>query len=100
MPDTARTNRFEKITIDDLPGLLIGHDVEVPTLQGRMRYINLDNAASTPTYAPIADEVVSFLRWYSNVHRGTGYKSQLSSWAFEQSREIVAKFIVAETQLN
>jgi selenocysteine lyase/cysteine desulfurase len=36
------------------------------------------------------------LRWYSNVHRGTGFKSQLSSWAFEQSRDLVAEFVKAD----
>lgn len=34
-----------------------------------------------------------FLRWYSNVHRGTGFKSKLSSWTFDRSREIVAEFV-------
>lgn len=86
----------EKISLADLPNLLIGADTVVPTLHGPKRYINFDNAASTPTFQPIADSLVSFLRWYSNVHRGTGFKSQLSSWAFERSRDIVAEFIGAD----
>lgn len=86
----------KKITINDLPNLLIGYDTDVPTLHGSMRYINFDNAASTPTFEPIADSIKSFLQWYSNVHRGTGFKSQLSSWAFEESRDIVADFVGAD----
>ncbi|MEW6411105.1 MAG: aminotransferase class V-fold PLP-dependent enzyme [Candidatus Zixiibacteriota bacterium] len=86
----------KKITIKDLPGLLIGAETTVPTLHGPQKYINFDNAASTPTFSHIADSVTSFLRWYSNVHRGTGFKSQLSSWAFERSRDIVADFVGAD----
>ncbi len=86
----------EKIKIEDLPELLIGSNTVVPTLHGDKRYINFDNAASTPTFKPIADSLVSFLRWYSNVHRGTGFKSQLASWAFEKSRDMVAEFVKAD----
>ncbi len=81
------------LDIQDLPSLLIGADTVVPTLHGPKRYINFDNAASTPTFQPIADAVTSFLKWYSNVHRGTGFKSQLSSWMYERSRDLVAEFI-------
>ncbi len=89
-------SNLETIHIDDLPKLIVGADTHVPTLSGDMRYINFDNAASTPTFAPINDAVAAFMRWYSNVHRGTGFKSQLSSWAFEESRDIVADFIGAD----
>jgi selenocysteine lyase/cysteine desulfurase len=86
------------LSIESLPRLLLGHDTTVPTLNGAKRYINFDNAASTPTFKPIADSVMSFLKWYSNVHRGTGYKSQLSSWAFEQARDLVAEFVHADLE--
>ncbi|MGH8016316.1 MAG: hypothetical protein ACREBV_09010, partial [Candidatus Zixiibacteriota bacterium] len=75
LKEPARIN----LSIDALPDLLVGHETMVPTLHGPKRYINFDNAASTPTFRPVADAVMSFLKWYSNVHRGTGYKSQLSS---------------------
>jgi len=88
----------QPIAITDLPNLLLGADTIVPTLRGPKRYINFDNAASTPTFKPVADAVYSFLRWYSNVHRGTGFKSQLASWAFESSREMVADFVKADLQ--
>jgi cysteine desulfurase/selenocysteine lyase len=86
------------LNIRDLPSLLVGGDTLVPTLHGFRRYINFDNAASTPTFEPIVDAVNEFLRWYSNVHRGTGFKSQLSSWAFEESRDIVAEFVGAHLE--
>ena len=36
---------------------LIGRGVQVPTMEGDRRYINLDNGASTPTFAPIWNAV-------------------------------------------
>jgi cysteine desulfurase / selenocysteine lyase len=91
-----KLKELQKISITDLPNLLVGADTIVPTLHGTERYINFDNAASTPTFSLISDSVSSFLQWYSNVHRGTGFKSQLSSWAFEQARDIVADFVGAD----
>ncbi len=86
------------ITIDQLPNLVVGADTVVPTRTGSRRYINFDNAASTPTFQPIVDGLNEFLTWYSNVHRGTGFKSQLSSWAFEEARDMVARFVGADLE--
>ncbi|UCD65148.1 MAG: aminotransferase class V-fold PLP-dependent enzyme [Candidatus Zixiibacteriota bacterium] len=93
---TDAAAELDHVTLKDLPSLLLGSDTTVPTLHGPKKYINFDNAASTPTFTHIAGAVTSFLRWYSNVHRGTGFKSQLSSWAFEQSRDMVADFVGAD----
>ncbi len=86
--------------VDELAWLrqqLIGVDAKVPILGGRMvTYVNFDNAASTPTFRPIADKVDQFLTWYSNVHRGTGFKSQLSSWVFEEARARIMEFVKAD----
>ncbi len=97
---TELSTKTEKIVVEMLPELLVGYDTVVPTLTGSRRYINFDNAASTPTFEPIVESVNSFLRWYSNVHRGTGFKSQLASWAFEHSRDIVAEFVGADLSKN
>ena len=76
---------------------LVGIDTKVPTLSGvDRRYVNLDNAASTPTFRPIMAKVNEFLEYYANVHRGTGYKSLVSSWAYDDAREIVARFVKAD----
>jgi len=78
--------------------LTIGIDEEVPVVGGgKRRYINFDNAASTPTLKPVVDKVDEFLKWYSNVHRGTGFKSKLSSWAFDTARRRIAEFVNAST---
>jgi selenocysteine lyase/cysteine desulfurase len=76
--------------------LTIGSRVRVPVLGGGERpYVNLDNAASTPAFSSVLKRVVRFSRWYSNVHRGTGFKSQVSSFAYEEARETVARFVRA-----
>lgn len=76
---------------------LVGIDVEVPLLAGgTRRYVNLDNAASTPTFRPVLDKVDEFLRFYSNVHRGEGFKSQIASWVYDEARAIVSRFVRAD----
>jgi len=76
---------------------LVGADVEVPLLSGgTRRYVSLDNAASTPTFTRIMDRVNEFMRFYANVHRGEGFRSRLSSWAFDEARRVVAGFVKAD----
>ena len=59
---------------------IVGLDKKVPLLDGRLHpYVSLDNAASTPSLRPVQRKVDEFLEWYSSVHRGTGFKSQLST---------------------
>ncbi len=43
--------------LDALRQTVIGGAVRVPTAEGARPYINLDNAASTPTFAPVWDAV-------------------------------------------
>jgi selenocysteine lyase/cysteine desulfurase len=75
----------------------LGDNERVPLLDGSSRrYVNLDIAASAPALACVRDAVDQFLKWYSNVHRGVGYKSRLSSWAYETARARVAAFVGAD----
>jgi cysteine desulfurase/selenocysteine lyase len=75
----------------------VGMDVDVPLYGGRLRpYVNLDNAASTPPLKRVQQTVDNFMNFYSSVHRGTGFKSQISTHAYEQSRELVLEFLGAD----
>ena len=77
--------------------LFIGVETQVPLLFGdRRTYVNLDNAASTPALKSVGKAVNEFLHYYSSVHRGTGYKSQLSTHYFEIARQIVLRFFHAD----
>ena len=79
----------------------VGLDAEVPLLDGRcQRYINFDNAASTPSLKAVQAAVNDFLVYYSSVHRGTGFKSQLSTHVYEQAREIVLDFVGADPKTH
>jgi selenocysteine lyase/cysteine desulfurase len=78
---------------------LLGDDVEVPCVDGRARrYVNLDNAASTPVMADVWAAVEAFVPWYSSVHRGSGAKSRVSTAAFEEARADVAAFVGARAE--
>ena len=71
-----------------------GVDLPVPVLGGGMvTGINFDNAASTPPLTRVRDVINGFSNLYSSVHRGTGYKSRLSTEAYEHAREVVARFL-------
>jgi cysteine desulfurase / selenocysteine lyase len=72
-------------------------DLQVPLLDGtKRRYVYFDNAASAPVFRGVLEKVDEFLAWYSSVHRGTGFKSLLSTEAYEGAREIVAEFLGAD----
>jgi cysteine desulfurase/selenocysteine lyase len=79
--------------------LFIGVDAKVPLPDGRLvPYINFDNAASTPSLRVVQQAVDRFLVYYSSVHRGTGFKSQLSTKVYEDTRHIVLRFMGASPQ--
>jgi selenocysteine lyase/cysteine desulfurase len=76
-------------------------DRPVPLLDGTLRpYVNLDNAATTPPLKDVADAVAEFLPFYSSVHRGSGFKSRLSTLVYDQAHEIIARFIGADPGTN
>jgi len=82
------------LTLQELRAQVIGVDRSVPLLDGRFqRYVYFDNAASTPTFRFVWEEMYEFLHWYSNVHRGSGFKSRLATLAYEKAREIVLEFV-------
>jgi selenocysteine lyase/cysteine desulfurase len=79
--------------------MFTGLDVKTPLLNGdQQRYINFDNAASTPSLKAVQEAVNDFLQYYSSVHRGTGFKSQLSTQIYEKAREIVIAFVGADPE--
>ena len=80
----------------DYRSLFVGLDVQTPLLNGACRcYTNFDNAASTPPLKAVQKSVDDFLVYYSSVHRGTGFKSQLSTHAYERARHIALHFVGA-----
>lgn len=75
---------------------LVGDDQNVPLVTGgQRRYVNLDYAASAPCLASVRQAVDELLPWYSSVHRGAGFKSQLCTEAYEGARDAVRSFLGA-----
>lgn len=63
---------------------------------GSVRYVNLDNAATTPPLKEVEDAVLAYMRTYGSVHRGAGMKSHVSTDDYEDSRNVIREFVGAE----
>ena len=75
------------------PVPLIGDGMPAPCADGTERpYLSMDAAASTAALGQVAARVQEFIPWYSSVHRGAGYKSQLSTGAYEDARSAALAF--------
>jgi cysteine desulfurase/selenocysteine lyase len=82
---------------DGLRTLVVGVDRVVPTWAGeRTVYVNFDNSATTPPFTAVSDCLVRYQDYYSSIHRGTGFKSLLSTRVYERCRTIVAGFVGAD----
>lgn len=81
----------------DFRSYVAGVDSIVPVIGGKRTYINFDNAASTPPLKSVLAGIEEFAPWYSSVHRGNGFKSRLSTAIYEEAREIVARFVGANS---
>jgi cysteine desulfurase/selenocysteine lyase len=89
------------LTIGNVRERIVGIEAQVPLLDGSHRqYVNFDNAASTPALQPVLDKVNEFMTWYSSVHRGAGFKSQLATEAYELAHDIVVCFLGANPRTN
>ncbi len=79
-------NRFRKE--------IVGIDTMVPLIGGgSVEYANLDNSASTPTLKRVLNKVNRFMEYYSSVHRGTGFKSMISTHLYERARETAGESV-------
>jgi cysteine desulfurase / selenocysteine lyase len=97
MAPMSSSDEQRRARLERLRGEVVGADLEVPLLGGgSRRYVNLDNAASTPTFRSVMAKVEEFLHLYANVHRGTGFKSQIASWIYDEARRRVAAFVGAK----
>ena len=85
--------------VESLRERILGIDHQVPLLDGtKAVYINLDNAASTPPLVDVIEALDRFMPYYSSIHRGTGFKSRLSTEAYDRAHAIVASFFGADPE--
>jgi len=74
--------------------LILGLNKKVPLISGKsVTAINFDNAATTPPFKSVMEDIIDFAPWYSSIHRGEGYKSQLTTKLYDDSRTNVLKFV-------
>ncbi|HEY3365137.1 MAG TPA: aminotransferase class V-fold PLP-dependent enzyme [Symbiobacteriaceae bacterium] len=96
MSEQYRLNRIE-----DARELVAGAGTLVPVLDGQqVPYVNLDNAASTPALREVLETLNDFMGWYASVHRGTGFKSRLSTQAYDEAHAITGRFFKANPATN
>ena len=78
------------------PLALVGAELAVPLVfGGAVRYANFDYAASAPCLVAAKEAVGAALPWYSSVHRGAGYASQVTTRRYERCRASVRRFLGA-----
>ncbi len=81
----------------DFKNAVVGANVRVPVLGGgKKKYINFDNAASTPPLKHVWETLHKFKDYYSSVHRGTGFKSIISTKAYDDAHLKALKFVGAD----
>ena len=90
-----------KYSINNARKYIVGVNKKVPLENNKkIKYINFDNAASTPSFLPVLENVNKFLEVYSSIHRGTGYKSKISTETYDNCREVVADFVNCDLNDN
>jgi len=95
------TSSFSPGQFAQLRAGVVGIDHEVPLLDGStVPYVNLDNAATTPPLREVVEAIEHFLPYYSSVHRGSGFKSRLSTVVYDQAHEIMGRFVGADPDTN
>lgn len=88
---------WRRLTLANVRQQVVGINEKVPICSGkRVPYVNLDNAASTPTLKPVIKQIDNFLPWYAGVHRSTGHKSLVSTAAYDGARSGIAQFFGAD----
>jgi cysteine desulfurase / selenocysteine lyase len=72
---------------------------KVKTLDGKeIKYVNLDNGATTTPFAAVKEYVNEMLDSYGSVHRGSGQKSLISTREYDASRDVIRNFVGASSQ--
>ena len=96
----------EKMTVDNLHAVWEGtfkplfceeHLSVIQTVRdgSELRYVNLDNAATTKPFKKVLETVLESLKEYGSVHRGAGLHSRISTERYERAREDILHLVGA-----
>ncbi|MBW4554789.1 MAG: aminotransferase class V-fold PLP-dependent enzyme [Trichormus sp. ATA11-4-KO1] len=72
---------------------------QVKILNGNyIKYVNLDNGATTTPFASLKQHVDEKLDTYGSVHRGSGQKSIITTREYDASRDVIRDFVGSSSQ--
>ncbi len=88
----------EALTLDNIRKYVVGVEEPVKLKNGTTRaLINFDNAATTPAFLPVMQEVDSKLMMYGSIGRGFSPKSNYSTDLYNETRDKVLAFVGADS---
>lgn len=81
---------IQGINFDDL---LIGLDSKIELFDGtKMRAINFDNAATTPPFQCVVDNISNLAKYYASIGRGAGQKAEITTNEYCSTRDYFLDF--------
>ena len=87
----------EAITLDNVRQYIVGLEEPMELSDGTKRpVINFDNAATTPAFSPVMQEVNDKLALYGSIGRGFSPKSNYSTDLYNETRDKVMEFVGAD----
>jgi len=89
----------EGYTLENIRDYIVGVDEPVELEDGtKAPLINFDNAATTPAFRPVMEEVDSKLAMYGSIGRGFSQKSNYSTDIYNETRKKVLDFVGADEE--
>jgi selenocysteine lyase/cysteine desulfurase len=78
---------------NDFHKLLIGIDSEIDLFEGRkLRAINFDNAATTPPFRSVVENIINSSEFYGSIGRGMGQKAEITTGVYNKTRNYLLDF--------
>ena len=97
--DSSSSVAPEEYTLENIRNYIVGVDQPVELADGTQTpLINFDNAATTPAFKPVMDEVDSKLAMYGSIGRGFSQKSNYSTDIYNETRKKVLNFVGADEE--
>ncbi len=98
--NTIYTGKAKPNKARQIRDMILGLDTLVE-LDNKMRVpaINLDNAATTPSFKCVAQEIQNQMMYYSSIGRGMGQKSEHTNEVYANGRRTVLDYVCADHDL-
>ena len=84
-------------TANQLRQLVMDTHSLIPTGEGTLNSIYFDNAATTPPFASVINEINKYTPWYKYVSKKS-IKAKLISAMYEESRKSIKRFVNADME--